>query len=832
MRLDKAWAWALAMVGLATHTAADPTWPSPAIDELEEIMFQTDSVGSRKFADSVSPCSNQANGPGRFAAAEWVRTAFHDMATHNRVQQSGGLDASIQYELTNGDNAGPAFSTTLAFMAPYFSRRSSLSDLIALGIYTAVRTCRGPAVPFRPGRIDATAAGSVGVPQPQNAIGIFRNQFTRMGFTNQEMIQVTACGHTLGSVHSSQFPDLVPPGTTPNNQMSMDSTVAVFDNRIVTEYLGWNTTNPLIVGRSVASNRNSDWKVFSSDANATMNAMSDPAAFQAACRAVLQKMIDVVPGSVTLGDPIAPYQVKPVSIQLTLGASASVLELTGSIRIRTTELPRTTIQGLTVTYKNRNGGSVCGGPCSFTLSAQGLGRGIDDEFVWFPIAVNIPVSTGISSFVVTVRRTDGTSATYDNNGDEYPVQDAVFLQRYQSCLLQTSGISTFTAAVRNDRASLPAQVMISYKMNQDNSPVPRLTSVTLDMTKGACVGGYTFFSVSTTIPGGHSAEADFDFISGTGSSAIVEVFRKTRVLGGTCRAFASPGTCSTPGVSSLPPSSTVSRTSTVPSQTITSTTVSSASPVPSLHHREAIGGYRLVSCWTEGSGARALGGATFVSADMTLERCMANCAGFDYWGTEYGVECYCGNSLHSSSSTAPLSECNMVCGGDNTQYCGAGNRIELYSTTATRSSTSTSSAAAPTATLARRPTVGKYSLVGCQTEGTGVRALAGAATASDDMTLDMCASFCTDFAYFGAEYGRECEYLTFHLSPLLMDTRNRTDESFLQATAATRYNRPAPRHPSGNATWSAPATPSSTAAPETVWSSTAWRPPRRPWRHP
>lgn len=171
-----------------------------------------------------------------------------------------------------------------------------------------------------------------------------------------------------------------------------------------------------------------------------------------------------------------------------------------------------------------------------------------------------------------------------------------------------------------------------------------------------------------------------------------------------------------------------------------------------------MGGYRLVSCWTEGVGARALDGAAFAYSSMTLESCMSNCTGFDYWGTEYGTECYCGNSLHGSSYSAPLSECNMVCGGDDTQYCGAGNRLELYSTTATRSttSTSTSSAPAPTGTLARVPTVGRYSLVGCQTEGTGVRALTGASTADDGMTLEMCADYCSAFTYFGTEYGREC----------------------------------------------------------------------------
>lgn len=642
--------WLLALLALAPLAASDPTWPSPT-DELEEIMFQTDSVGTRNFADSVSPCSNQAAGPGRRAAAEWLRTAFHDMAQHNRLQQAGGLDASLQYELRNGDNAGPAFERTLRFMAPYLSRRASLADLVALGVYTAVRTCGGPAVPVRAGRVDARAAGAIGVPQPQNAIGIFRNQFTRMGFSNEEMIQLVACGHTLGSVHSAEHPEIIPAGTQPNDQLSFDTTVAAYDNRVVTEYLTWNTTNPLVVGRAATVNRHSDWKVYSSDGNVTVRALADPAVYQSTCRTVLQKMIDTVPAGVTLGAPIQPYDVKPVDIQLLLGAQSNVLEFSGSIRVRTTVVPRSTLAGVVIDYRNRAGDASCGqSPCSFSVAAQGIGRGIGEEFVWFPFTANIPVDVGISSFTVTVYRTDGTAELHDNNGNGYPVQDAVFLQRYQSCLLQTSGTFTLTAAVRNDRADLPVRAFVSYKTDQSNSPVPALASVTLDLTRGTCNGAYTFFSVSTTIPGNHSAEADFDIISGTGSSAVTESFRKTRILGGTCRSFASPGTCSVPGGPSTTTSVSTSLPPAITSSMVPSIT-SSIAPLPSLYHRQAVGGYRLVSCWTEGVGVRALSGAAFAYASMTLESCMANCTGFAYWGTEYSTEC---TSNHFLPRASPL----------------------------------------------------------------------------------------------------------------------------------------------------------------------------------
>ncbi|OHW91654.1 WSC domain containing protein [Colletotrichum incanum] len=734
----------LGLLGLAYQVQADPTWPSD-IDELEEIMYQMFNARTRKFADAVFPCTKETNGAGRQTAAEWLRTAFHDMAPANAGAGVGGLDASIQYELTvGGENTGPAFATSMTFFAPYLTRKSSMSDLIALGVYASVLACGGPSIAYRSGRIDAAARGAVGVPQPGNAIQIFRQQFERMGFTAQEMVQVTACGHTIGGVHSAENPTIVPVNTFANGMAPMDSTAGVFDNKVVTEYLDGTTKNPLVFTMGSARNMNSDFKVFNSD-NATMRAMADNAAFKSVCKTMFEKMVNTVPSGVALTDAIKPYTVKPVELQLSL-ASASIIQLKGFIRVRTTEIPLDSIAGLTINYKTRDGSSTCGSSnCVFTLSVLGISRGLEDNFAWFPITQTFPVSTGISSFTVTVNKKDGSSTLFNNNGNGYPLQDGIFLQQPQSCLQQAAGDATFVVAVRNDRTSLPVKVEISYKTKRTTSVVPLLSKMTVDMVKGSCQGSYTFFTVTTNIPGGLSPESTMEFISGEGASALVDSFKKANPIGGTCAAWAGgSGTCNSVTVSPTATSTTVSA-----SRTFSTSTV----PTATLRHRETMGGYKLVSCWTEASGGRALTGAAFAYDGMTLDSCMTNCTGFDYWGTEYGRECYCGNSLAASTTSAPLSDCSMQCSGDSTQYCGAGNRIELYSTTATRSSSST---AAPTATLAHINAIGKYSLVGCQTEADGGRALQGAQTASDDMTLEKCATFCSDYTFFGTEYGREC----------------------------------------------------------------------------
>lgn len=143
--------------------SAQPTWPA-AIDELEDVMFLNTGYKNRGFAAHITPCSFSEFGAGRQTAAEWLRIGFHDMATTNVFfEPHGGIDASIAFELNDGENVGAGFNTTLVTYGGLYNSRLPVSDLIALGVYASVRGCSGPVVPMRGGRVDATAAGPLGV---------------------------------------------------------------------------------------------------------------------------------------------------------------------------------------------------------------------------------------------------------------------------------------------------------------------------------------------------------------------------------------------------------------------------------------------------------------------------------------------------------------------------------------------------------------------------------------------------------------------------------------------------------------------------------------------
>ena len=366
----------------AIHGAlAVPTWPSPIVDEIEDLMFLNTGYRARGFSAGVTPCSFSQQGPSRIASAEWLRTAFHDMSTANVLLGMGGLDASLVFELggNGGENKGDAFNNTLTTFTPFFNSRASMADIIALGVYTSVRSCGGPVVKVRAGRVDATSRGAIGVPQPENSQGTFINQFARMGFSVEEMIAVTACGHTLGGVHAEFFPEMVIAGSVENDYQHLDDTEAVFDEKIASEFVGGTGTNPLTGALAKENTRDSDTKVFIADGNATITSLADPETFRSTCATVLQKMIEVVPKTVILTDVIEPYEVKPSGLQLALAGDGSLIRFSGEIRVTTTARAANDIASVQLRFKDRLGGDGCG-TCAIETELKGEAAGFDDTF--------------------------------------------------------------------------------------------------------------------------------------------------------------------------------------------------------------------------------------------------------------------------------------------------------------------------------------------------------------------------------------------------------------------------------------------------------------------
>lgn len=178
------------------------------------------------------------------------------------------------------------------------------------------------------------------------------------------------------------------------------------------------------------------------------------------------------------------------------------------------------------------------------------------------------------------------------------------------------------------------------------------------------------------------------------------------------------------------------------------------------------GNYNFIGCYSEATAGRALSGkAPAIPADgTTIESCQQSCQGYQFFGTEFSNECYCGNTINAGSVKQASSDpgtngCSMLCGGNQTEYCGGPNRINMYQLNG--------SLPIPTANpeppiTPGSPSVvqeaGNFGYIGCYTEATNGRALSGLQNpvGGATLTVDKCAAACSIYTYFGVEYSGEC----------------------------------------------------------------------------
>src|SRR2546421_311211 len=83
---------------------------------------------------------------------------------------------------------------------------------------------------------------------------------------------------------------------------------------------------------------------------------------------------------------------------------------------------------------------------------------------------------------------------------------------------------------------------------------------------------------------------------------------------------------------------------------------------------------------------------------MTNEVCAVDCAGSQYFGTQWSIECWCGSSLAAGSSAAPSTDCSYACSGNASEICGGSRRLSLYQLISSNSSATTATSVASSTT--------------------------------------------------------------------------------------------------------------------------------------
>jgi hypothetical protein len=326
-----------------------------------------------------------------------------------------------------------------------------VADLIALSVSMSVGNCGGHQIPVRGGRIDATEGGISGVPAPDTDLETTLEYFSRAGFNAVDSIGLTACGHTMGSVHHGGFPTVVgPEAVTSNNTaggIHFDSTVDVFDPLVVHEYLNGtgNQGGPLVTSFNVSSR--SDLRLYESDNNVTMISLAaQGSGFLQTCAFLLQRMIETVPRSVVLSDVINPMAVKPINA--TLDIITGELVFTGFIRtLSSSSSDALTSIELTIPGENP---TVLSPEASPGTSVFGVAS-------FFPFSLPVSDPTTFYAFTVGV---DGLEHTYPVQAHGFVVPSLTFI------------VSTNTSSVVNLTVAILAP---TYKWDPSSRSTPIVT---------------------------------------------------------------------------------------------------------------------------------------------------------------------------------------------------------------------------------------------------------------------------------------------------------------------------------------------------------------------
>eukprot|EP00904_Undaria_pinnatifida_P009040 jgi/Undpi1/5266/HiC_scaffold_2.g00547.m1 len=166
-----------------------------------------------------------------------------------------------------------------------------------------------------------------------------------------------------------------------------------------------------------------------------------------------------------------------------------------------------------------------------------------------------------------------------------------------------------------------------------------------------------------------------------------------------------------------------------------------AGPSPPLECVSGVpAGTTLVGCFNDSIADRLLGSAELVlntrgPGGMTAQVCSYFCSGFDYFGLEFGGECFCGTAEDFEESTVS-ENCGLsseyLCTGDPSTACGGWNSISVYHRKF-------------------------FSLKGCFKDGHSSRIMDPQGS-HDVLSAEICYEQCNDGVntHFGTQYAIEC----------------------------------------------------------------------------
>ncbi|KAI0631805.1 hypothetical protein C8Q77DRAFT_1219134 [Trametes polyzona] len=163
--------------------------------------------------------------------------------------------------------------------------------------------------------------------------------------------------------------------------------------------------------------------------------------------------------------------------------------------------------------------------------------------------------------------------------------------------------------------------------------------------------------------------------------------------------------------------------------------------------------WSYAACYVDNAFGRIFANQLPDNPAVTVESCIASCQSqnFTLAGLEFGVQCFCGNTLIEGAVPGEEDTCNMACGGNSTEACGGPNRLSVYTSTG-------NVVALPVPTPLNSSLPGLWEYKGCIQEPNGARVFPYQSILTNNNTIEACLNLCAAFGFpaAGAEFGNQC----------------------------------------------------------------------------
>lgn len=222
----------------------------------------------------------------------------------------------------------------------------------------------------------------------------------------------------------------------------------------------------------------SDYRLYISDSNATLQAMADDLAFRTKCFSLFERMINTVPATVTLSDPVTPLTWKGVDVIMDI-SSAGLVSVSGLIRnLYTTITPPDTVSYTTTSAAGNSSAQT-------TDTTSGNGTSLYGNTTYWPFNTTIEQGT--------------TSLNFEDVS--YPINDEIFILPAQSLVNSTALSVDLRAAALTSLAANGAMTGVLYVPTAVEGAINNaIQNVTVSMSAYGTAGNYTLYegSVVTT----------------------------------------------------------------------------------------------------------------------------------------------------------------------------------------------------------------------------------------------------------------------------------------------------------------------------------------------